>query len=1134
MRMKTSVMALGLFSSLTLYGCGSDDDTPSSTSTSYSVKAIDGYLQGALVWLDLDGDFQLDDNEPSATSQTGGVAQLDVTGIDDPQNYPVIVQAIQGQTIDEDTGNTVAADFTLSAPAGVTQVTPLSTLVHVEVTSGSSADMASAQTKIANQLGISEQDVLSDYKASGNSGAAFAARSLVSSGSIPQTSAQLSSAAGDSDGTNELLIQAEAVSATIKSEVESKTAQELESVYINSAGSVDSDSDGDGVPDSDDAFPADSNEWADSDNDETGDNADTDDDGDNIPDEDDAFPLDPDESVDTDGDGIGNNTDTDDDNDGVADIEDDLPLDDSETTDTDGDGTGNNADNDDDGDGVTDSNDDFPLDDSETTDTDGDGTGNNTDTDDDGDGVPDSIDDDPLDDSVGAGDTGQIIQYMQQQTALYALYADDDDNDQVRVYSETLTVNGTQALMNSTTLFKADKTEVSIRTENTDLVLTEAGWSTQTGFYTIDFSDNALVAYPSDHTNVRYTLSGSLNALAGTLVAETDIDWDQFSDQTATYPDDAYQISLGLTPLQDHYYLWEDWTPYIHNPGNSHNEAVSLDELIFDTEGAATVPTGELQGMSIGDGSVVKFVTGGTAQYYQVDWESGVASLIASSNWSRQTINGESLLQFTVPQDALTAFGDAFDEPTPDMLASEYNGAVYLGSLESQDVMLEEDNIVLFSASAKSALIDAADIPLSQCSTGDTDGSTLVGMTEFEAAIDACYGAVTMTTEMLSGNNFHRVRSDGSTRDYSFSSDGTMTIYQNGADGYTTQWAIENGYLKITDSEYPEDSWYWALVDASGAQWSLKFLETYTNETGGQSTEIWSDTVAQVELGQCAIEQGLGKSYADFISTLDAYQSCNGALPELADADLYGAELLRVRTNGETRLYVLSDDGSAQYYRDGMPRTRSWAVNDDGFIQIRYSDSSTDQYLALLAEPDGDDILEFAVFSPEDEEIWLTRYTSIDGNPDISECRLSNTEWDDVNDVPLSYASYNTYTQAVEDCLLQTGSTASFSSAFMEQLPRTMTHTDTDYSESYTFNPNGEGTFSDGEASYPFTWSVDDTSNELTVTLTAGSETYVDNMHIADTDGIRFSLKMFSRSTEWEGLDESAGGDLWSAIYTFE
>jgi hypothetical protein len=44
------------------------------------------------------------------------------------------------------------------------------------------------------------------------------------------------------------------------------------------------DFDHDGVPDEQDAFPTDPNEWQDTDNDGTGNNADTDDDGDGMPD----------------------------------------------------------------------------------------------------------------------------------------------------------------------------------------------------------------------------------------------------------------------------------------------------------------------------------------------------------------------------------------------------------------------------------------------------------------------------------------------------------------------------------------------------------------------------------------------------------------------------------------------------------------------------------------------------------------------------------------------------------------------------------------------------------------------------------------------------------------------------------
>ena len=88
---------------------------------------------------------------------------------------------------------------------------------------------------------------------------------------------------------------------------------------------------------------------------------DWDDDNDGHFDSNDAFPLDSSEWLDTDEDGIGGNEDLDDDGDGVGDYQDAFPLDSSEWLDTDEDGTGDNADADDDGDGVADGLDSCPT-----------------------------------------------------------------------------------------------------------------------------------------------------------------------------------------------------------------------------------------------------------------------------------------------------------------------------------------------------------------------------------------------------------------------------------------------------------------------------------------------------------------------------------------------------------------------------------------------------------------------------------------------------------------------------------------------------------------------------------------------------------------------------------------------------
>ena len=218
----------------------------------------------------------------------------------------------------------------------------------------------------------------------------------------------------------------------------------------NSVEIIDYDADGDGYGDQSDAFPNDSNEWADSDSDGVGDNADafdddntqtTDSDGDGYGDNasgnnPDAFPNDANEWLDSDNDGVGDNADAfpndptetvDSDLDGVGDNADAFPNDASETADSDNDGVGNNADAfpndpsetaDSDSDGVGDNADAFPNDASETADSDLDGVGDNADAfpndasetmDSDGDNVGDNADAFPNDPTETTDTDGDMV-----------------------------------------------------------------------------------------------------------------------------------------------------------------------------------------------------------------------------------------------------------------------------------------------------------------------------------------------------------------------------------------------------------------------------------------------------------------------------------------------------------------------------------------------------------------------------------------------------------------------------------------------------------------------------------------------------------------------------------------------------
>lgn len=453
MKVNKIVLAFGVAGLVNLTGCSDSDSagatttptpSPAPATTTYSVKAIDGYLRNAKVWLDVDGDFIHDEDEPSAMSGDGGVASLDVTEFSNYESFQLVVQAIQGETIDEDHPNQpVSTNFVMSAPAGEVEITPLSSLVnilmhkHPDILAAgdqqSIAELKQASCRsVADMLGIDEEAVLSDFNdpANSNPKAAYAAQAIVQSERIlPKEPQQLAEIIKDvesetsnaestvpelklvavvtekikstikeieqqlkDDGTND-----EDLSAALDQKLATAIAETDFPIAPPSDGGI-ADTDGDGVTDDLDAFSEDANEWVDSDGDGTGNNGDLNDDSvedpdnlgnyldDNYPDAIDVFPTDASRAGDHDGDGVDS-------------IEDAFPQNSQEWLDTDSDTIGNNADTDDDNDGFADVEDRFPLDATQAGDHDNDGVDSLIDSDDDGDGTLDDEDTFPLDSS---------------------------------------------------------------------------------------------------------------------------------------------------------------------------------------------------------------------------------------------------------------------------------------------------------------------------------------------------------------------------------------------------------------------------------------------------------------------------------------------------------------------------------------------------------------------------------------------------------------------------------------------------------------------------------------------------------------------------------------------------------------
>ena len=115
-----------------------------SSSSALSGRLVNGYISGARVYQDQDGDGVYDAGEPSATTAADGSYELTIVS----GGGSLIAEPLAG-TVDMSTGATVTSQF--SAPSGATVISPVSTLVD--------AGLSESQVKTA--LGIdSSIDIL--------------------------------------------------------------------------------------------------------------------------------------------------------------------------------------------------------------------------------------------------------------------------------------------------------------------------------------------------------------------------------------------------------------------------------------------------------------------------------------------------------------------------------------------------------------------------------------------------------------------------------------------------------------------------------------------------------------------------------------------------------------------------------------------------------------------------------------------------------------------------------------------------------------------------------------------------------------------------------------------------------------
>ena len=173
---KSFITSAALLTVSLIAGCGGSGMSSAmmgTSTTSVSGKVADGYLVDAAVFIDKNGNYQLDAGEPSATTSAQGAYTLNV----DPGDvgaYPIVAMAIAGQTIDLDNpGQTIQNSYMLSMPATAVSdtvssnfISPMSTLIREKLAANPGMTLTEAMVQLRNQMSLPAGiNMMADYVA---------------------------------------------------------------------------------------------------------------------------------------------------------------------------------------------------------------------------------------------------------------------------------------------------------------------------------------------------------------------------------------------------------------------------------------------------------------------------------------------------------------------------------------------------------------------------------------------------------------------------------------------------------------------------------------------------------------------------------------------------------------------------------------------------------------------------------------------------------------------------------------------------------------------------------------------------------------------------------------------------------
>ncbi|MCL9776276.1 thrombospondin type 3 repeat-containing protein [Vibrio methylphosphonaticus] len=1094
MRQLKSALTLSIVS--VLAGCGgSDNDVGSSNGSSYSVKAIDGYLNGALIWLDIDSDGQLDEGEPSAetsglgdaTLQLEGVTDLNGNAIADASQYPLVVRAIRGKTIDVGDGSDnrpVLEDYVMSAPAGQTAVTPFSTLIHIKVNNGSSLDEAKQQ--VASDLGVQEEELLGDYYETGSNNTKKIAQIIVNAKVLPNNTDQLKqNLSGDTSNhdVDGLLTQ---LSDVVKDE---NFNPESDIVVAGDGGlqkETGTDSDLDGVPDALDSFtdpipedyPANYvSSWDDIDNDGIGDQMDPDIDGDGVGNDQDFMPFDPLESNDNDNDGIGDYADTDDDNDGVLDISDAAPF----------------------------------------------------------------------DPTVGLSDIAKLITFFESYDTVYSLWGNNDfdlpEADRETFSLDVVNGNPIATFTQSSYLSYDDygqSTWEIISDLSSEVLLTDTGWN-EVGYdasLSYDGSGWTITVGSTEGLNAQYTAVGSVTSLSGNKVTTIGDYWPYLSKNTLL-SEDAQALTFSLVTQQDNYWLDDSAVSNLGAIPTDISTLVNVQSASSSQESSpnTSLSVTALNGVFISDDIIVELVETETeklAYYYHfvapltaepIRYDS---SELVTSAWTRATIHNVELFELSLP----TIIRNKINIEQTTFILSNYDNAVYIGwkdehlvggSIASNFTLLNDTALNEYQASLRDEFT---------CRIGDSEQGNAT-FADYAPALENCGGALPITEHLLLTHSVYRTRGSGGSREYFFNTDGTAVVVKDDDLGNTYQvdWVLEGDLVTITFDD--GGTWVWAMVDQHESRGAFKFYETWS-ENGQTFQEIWSDDVTfYKDKVLCSFESDSITSAEEFSAAAERYHTCRAEDKLIVqDTDINQLVLADSWQEGNgSDVFVMSDDGTLDYAFDGVwDGVYNWALQEHNVIDISHQNGDfVELRIALLAETTNGFLIAAYWFNDDEASVYELHSLSSNFNCDTS----NDDTWND--DGPTSTSSFTDFESQTEGCIeTQNFNSRIYTPRFADDLiednrvlvlERRDIHDDT-----IVFKMNdetglsGDALIKSDDEWLSGTWVLNDDENpNYTVTIINGLDTYQLTFYTVDVMSETLVIKTFEQYTGWASANEING-----------